>query len=169
VFFERGALLVAQMRPLEAVAAFRRVLAINPRNERALYTIAMLLANAGTIAEASSFAERLIEINPLHLEATYLLAILARETGGPAQELALLKRTVYLNPNFVLGHFQSGLHYLHAGNDRLARRSLLNSLRILRDRDADAPIEGVEGMTVGRLRDTIAGIIPGGEPGEESW
>ena len=41
--------------------------------------------------------------------------------------------------------------------------------RILRDRAPDAPIEGVEGMTVGRLRDTIGGIIPGGAPGEETW
>jgi chemotaxis protein methyltransferase CheR len=169
VFFERGALLVGQMRPIEAIAEFRRVLAINPRNERALYTIAMLLANGGSTGEAAAFAGRLIETNPLHLEATYLLAILARETGGPEQELALLKRTVYLNPDFVLGHFQSGLHYLHAGNPRLARRSLLNALRILRDRAAEDPIEGVEGMTVGRLRETIAGILPGGGPGEEEW
>jgi chemotaxis protein methyltransferase CheR len=169
VLFERGALLVGQMRPIEAIAEFRRVLAINPRNERALYTIAMLLANAGDTAEAAAFAERLIQTNPLNLEATYLLAILARETGGPEQELALLKRTVYLNPDFVLGHFQSGLHYLQAGNSRLARRSLLNALRILRDRAAEDPIEGVEGMTVGRLRESIAGVIPGGGPGEQDW
>jgi hypothetical protein len=44
------------------------------------------------------------------------LAILARETGGSTQELTLLKKTVYLNPDFVLGHFQIGLHHLHAGN-----------------------------------------------------
>jgi chemotaxis protein methyltransferase CheR len=165
VLFERGALLVGQMRPHEAIAEFKRVLALNPRNERALYMIAMLLANTGSTAESIACAERLIETNPLHLEATYLLALLARESGGPEQELALLKRTVYLNPDFVLGHFQMGLHFLHAGNERLARRSLLNALRILRDRVGEDPIEGVEGMTVGRLRDSILGVIPGG--GEE--
>jgi hypothetical protein len=67
----------------------------------------------------------------------------------------------------VLGHFQSGLHYLRAGNDRLARRSLLNALSIMRDRAAEDPIEGVEGMTVGRLRETIGGVIPGVGPRED--
>ncbi len=167
VFFERGVLLVGEMRPLEAIAQFKRVLAINPRNERALYTIAMLLANTGNTVEATACAERLIQTNPLHLEATYLLAILARETGGLEQELALLKKTVYLNPDFVLGHFQTGLHYLKAGNGRLARRSFLNALRILEDRAAGDPVEGVEGMTVGRLRAAVLGMIPGGDPREE--
>jgi len=166
VLFERGALLVGQMLPVEAIAAFRQVLAVNPRNERALYAVAMLLANAGDTAEAVACAERLIQANPLHLEATYLLAILARETGGHDQELALLKKTVYLNPNFVLGHFQMGLHYLRSGNTRTARRSLLNALRILSDRAAGDPVEGVEGMTVGRLRETVIAMIPGGVSGE---
>ena len=76
---------------------------------------------------------------------------------------------MYLNPDFVLGHFQMGLHYLKAGNARLARRSLLNALRILNDRAAGDPVEGVEGMTVGRLRETVLAMIPGGGPGEAGW
>ena len=167
VLFERGVLLVGEMRQAEAIAEFRRVLAVNPRNERALYAVAMILANAGNAAEAAACAERLVQANPLHLEATYLLAILARETGGVDRELALLKKTVYLNPDFVLGHFQMGLHYLRGGNARLSRRSFLNALRILEDRAAGDPIEGVEGMTVGRLRETVLAMIPGGAAGRE--
>jgi chemotaxis protein methyltransferase CheR len=164
MLFERGVLLVGQMRPLEAIVEFRRVLAVNPRNERALYSIAMLLANTGDTAGAAACAERLIAHNPLHLEATYLLAILARETGGSDLELGLLKKTVYLNPNFVLGHFQMGLHYLKSGNQRLARRSLLNASRILTERNAADSVDGVDGMTVGRLRETVLALLPGGAP-----
>jgi chemotaxis protein methyltransferase CheR len=167
VLFERGALLVGQMRPVEALAEFRRVLAVNPSNERALYSAAMLLANSGNTAEATEIADRLVQGNPLHLEATYLLAILARETGDCARELVLLKKTVYLNPEFVLGHFQIGLHYLKSGNAQLAQRSLLNALRILSDRADGDRIAGVEGMTVGRLRQTALDMIPGGSEGEE--
>jgi len=167
VLFERGALLVGQMRPVEAIAEFRRVLAVNSCNERALYSLALLLADIGNTAEATTCAARLIQSNPLHLEATYLLAILARETGGRSQELALLKKTVYLNPNFVLGHFHMGLYYLRTGNTRLARRSLRHALLILNDeRGAGDPIEGVEGLTVGRLRETILALMPGGDSGE---
>jgi len=167
MLFERGVLLVAQMRPVEAIAEFRRVLAVNPCNERALYSVAMLLANTGNTAEATELAERLVETNPLHLQATYLLAILARETGDFPRELVLLKKTVYLNPDFVLGHFQIGLHYLKSGDAQLAQRSLLNALRILNDRAAGDPIDGVEGMTVGRLRQTVLAMIPGGIAGEK--
>jgi chemotaxis protein methyltransferase CheR len=159
-------LLVAQMRPVEAIAEFRRVLEVNPGNERALYSLAALLANIGNTVEAAEFAGQLVESNPLHLTATYLLAILARETGDAARELVLLKKTVYLNPDFVLGHFQIGLHYLKGGNARFARRSLLNALRILEGRTAGDPIDGVEGMTVGRLRQTVLAMIPGGLAGE---
>ena len=167
VLFERGVQLVGQLRPAEAILEFQRVLVVNPCNERALYALAMLLADSGRAAEAAVFAERLILANPLHLEATYLLAILAREIGGPSQELALLKKTVYINPNFVLGHFHMGLHYLKVGNTRLARRSLRHALKILDDdRAAGDPIEGVEGMTVGRLRETVLALIPGGASGE---
>jgi chemotaxis protein methyltransferase CheR len=162
MIFERGALLVGQMRPAEAITEFRRVLALNPRNQRALYSIAMLQANTGDAGAAAATAERILEINPLHLEATYLLAILARETGAKERELTLLKKTVYLNPDFVLGHFQLGLHHRKAGHERLARRSLLNALRLLVGRSAGDPVDGVEGMTVGRLRETIEGLVPGG-------
>lgn len=167
VLFERGVLLVGQLRPAEAIAEFKRVLDLNPLNERALYSVAMLLANSGKAAEATACAERIIQANPLHLEATYLLAILSRETGDRARELVLFKKTVYLNPDFVLGHFHLGLHFLKAGNAKLARRSLLNALRILNDDRADGdPIEGVEGMTVGRLREAVRAIMPGGDAGE---
>jgi chemotaxis protein methyltransferase CheR len=162
VIFERAVLWASELRTADAVAEFKRVLEINPRNERALYSIAMLLANAGDNAGAAAWAERLIEVNPLHLEATYLLAIVAREAGVRERELSLLKKTVYLNPDFVLGHFQMGVHYLRVGNERLARRSLLNVLALLREKPAGDRVEGVEGMTVGRLREAANGLLPGG-------
>jgi chemotaxis protein methyltransferase CheR len=142
------------------------VLSLNPSNERALYSLAMLLADTGRTAEAVAFAERLVGANPLHLEATYLLAILAREAGGRDRELSLLKKTVYLNPAFVLGHFQLGLFHLKEDSARLARRSLQNALGLLGGRADGDPVEGVEGMTVGRLRETILALLPGGDPGE---
>ncbi|HEY6001054.1 MAG TPA: hypothetical protein VI078_17355, partial [bacterium] len=145
------------------VDAFRRVLAVNPGNERALYSAARLLADGGDAAASRALAERLLALNPLHLEATYLLALLARGAGERERELHYLRRTLYLAPGFVLGHFQTGLHHAAAGNGRLARRSLANALRLLRGRDAEAPVEGVEGMTVGGLRETILGMLPDGE------
>ena len=93
----------------------------------------------------------------------------ARPASRP-RELALLKKTVYLNPDFVLGHFQIGPALPQgAATSGLARRSLLNALRILKGRAAGDPVEGVEGMTVGRLRETVLAMIPGGGPGEADY
>ncbi|HWR97941.1 MAG TPA: CheR family methyltransferase [Candidatus Methanoperedens sp.] len=168
VLFEEAVALVAQRRAAAAIEAFRRVLEVNPRNERALYSSARLLADAGVAAEAGAFAERVLALNPLHLEATYLLALLARGAGDAARELSFLRRALYLDPGFVLGHFQTGLHHARAGNGRQARRSLHNALRLL-DGLADAgPVAGVEDMTVGRLREAILALLPGGARGEET-
>lgn len=160
VLFERAALLSQEMRTAEAVQAFQRVLALNPANERAIYAIAMLLANSGDAAGAVEWGERLLAVNPLHLEATYLLAIVARELGEEGRELALLKRSLYLNPDFVLGHFQAGLYHLKRGKRRQAERSLRNVLRLLGRTDGGVRVEGVDGMTVGRLRETVLGLLP---------
>ena len=113
VLFERGVLLVGQMRPVEAIAEFRRVLAVNPRNERALYAVAMLLADTGNTAGGDR-VRRTARSRPTR--CTWRRPICWRfsraRAAGTAQELSLLKKTVYLNPDFVLGHFQMGLHYL---------------------------------------------------------
>ncbi len=166
VLFQRAVALVEDQRPEEALAAFRRVLEVNQRNERALYSIAMLLANAGDNAAAASWARRLTEVNPLHLEATYLLAIIARESGDRGAEIAALRRTLYINPDFVLGHFHMGVYHLRTGNERLARRSLRNVLELVEGFPGEMPVEGVERMTVGRLRETAAGMLGAAEPGE---
>ena len=170
MLFERGVLLVGQMRPLEAIAEFRRVLAINPRNERALYSVAMLLANTGNAAEAAACAERLVQDNPLHLEATYLLAILARETGdadagaGAAQEDGLPQPGLRPRP------LPDG-----AALPEVRQRAARAALPAQRAADPAAtgppatPSTGVEGMTVGRLRETVLALIPGGAAGGEGW
>jgi chemotaxis protein methyltransferase CheR len=159
--FERAVALVGELRASEAVAEFQRVLEVNPRNERALYSIAMLLANAGDNEAADGWAARLLEVNPLHLEATYLRAIIAREAGDREREIAALRKTLYLNPDFVLGHFQSGVYHLRGGSERLARRSFQNVLALLAGREPGDPVAGVDGMTVGRLRETVLGLMPG--------
>jgi chemotaxis protein methyltransferase CheR len=162
VLFQRAVALVEDLRPAEAIGAFRRVLEVNPDNARALYSIAMLCANAGDDAAAAAWAGRLLRTDPLHLEGTFLLAIIARETGDRAAELAALKKTLYINPHFVLGHFHTAVAHLRGGNARLARRSFRNVLRLTEGLAGEVAVEGVEGMTVGRLRETVGGLMPPG-------
>jgi chemotaxis protein methyltransferase CheR len=86
--------------------------------------------------------------------------------GDNAGELAALKKAIYVNRHFVLGHFQLGVFYLRQGRKDDAQRSLLNVLEILRGRAEDEFVSGVDGLTVGRLKRTVAGMIPGEVPEE---
>ena len=86
-------------------------------------------------------------------------------SGRWHEEIAHLKKAVYIDQGFVLGHFQMGVYYLRKGNDRLARRSFQNVLDLLGERKGDAVLDGVEGLTVGRLRRSVEELMPGKKAG----
>jgi len=168
VQFEEAVRLYRAMCFEDSLKMFREILAANPSNERARYLVALMAANCGDVDEAEKDALLIIEGNPLHLEAIYLLSLVCRIRGDSAGELAALKKTIYVNRLFVLGHFQMGVFYLREGKEEAARRSLINVMEVLGDRSEDDYVTGVDGLTVGRLRKTVAEMIPGGMPKEFS-
>jgi chemotaxis protein methyltransferase CheR len=164
VIFEEAVARFRAMEIEEALAGFQRVLRINPRNERALYTVALLLANGGDVDGAEERLEKLLAVNSLHLEAIYLLSLIHRVRGEEEKEISQLKKAVYVDRNFVLGHFQMGGFYLRSGRIEEARRSLLNVLDILRGQADKDLVDGVEGLTVGGLRRSAREMLPGPLP-----
>ncbi len=166
LLFEKAVALYRQKSLEESLGIFRQIVRVNPRNERARYMMALLSADCGHLEEAEAEANRILEANPLHLEAMYLLALVSRIRGDDERELECLRRTVYLNRAFVLGHFQMGVFHLRLGNERLARRSLLNVLDLLKDKEEETSVEGIDGMTVGGLRRNVREMMPGETPEE---
>jgi chemotaxis protein methyltransferase CheR len=166
VRFEEAVRLYQEMRFEDSLKLYRAILLLNPANERARYMAALISANCGDIDEAEKDVGMILEKNPLHLEATYLQSLICRVRGDNAGELAALKKAIYVNRHFVLGHFQLGVFYLRQGRKDDAQRSLLNVLEILRGRAEDEFVSGVDGLTVGRLKRTVAGMIPGEVPEE---
>lgn len=138
-----------------AMEKFRDVLAMNPRNHRALYMLAMMEADQNHLRKAEEYCLAAIEAHPLSLEAHYLLAVIAREEGVRDKELEYLKKVLYINRDFVLGHFQLGVYYLREGTYPLARKFLHNALKLLEKWGEMDYIEGIEGMNVSRLRQII--------------
>jgi chemotaxis protein methyltransferase CheR len=161
VDFERAVTAYRAMRMEESLDIFQTIVAKNAANERARYMIALLLANAGKLDEAEAQVLVLLERNSLHLEGIYLLAMICRVKDEGEREIAQLKKAIYLDQEFVLGHFQMGVYYLRKGNSRLALRSLQNVLNLLDGMEETAVLDGVEGLTVGRLRSSIAALMPG--------
>jgi chemotaxis protein methyltransferase CheR len=164
VRFEEAVRLYQEMSFEDSLKLFRETLLLNPGNERARYMAALIAANCGDIDEAEKDVSLILENNPLHLEATYLQSLVCRVRGDDAGEVAALKKTIYLNSDFVLGHFQLGVFYLREDREDDAKRSLNNVLRILEGRAEEDFVGGVDGLTVGRLKSTVIGMIPGGAP-----
>jgi len=164
VRFEEAVRLYQEMSFEDSLKLFRAILLLNPANERARYMAALISANCGDIDEAEKDVGLILGDNPLHLEATYLQSLVCRVRGDDAGEVAALKKTIYLNRSFVLGHFQLGIFYLREGREGDAQRSLANVLELLNERSDEDFVGGVDGLTVGRLKRTVIGMIPGGVP-----
>jgi chemotaxis protein methyltransferase CheR len=155
ILFEEAAQSHRNGKIRQAMDKFRDVLAINPKNHRALYMMAMMEADQNHLRKASEYCLEAIAAHPLSLEAHYLLAVIAREEGMREKELEYLKKVLYINRDFVLGHFQMGVYYLREGTYPLAKKFFNNALKVLEKWDEIDYIEGIEGMTVGRLRQII--------------
>jgi chemotaxis protein methyltransferase CheR len=161
VLFESAVTAYRQKDMGEALEIFRQTLKLNPRNERATYMTTLLLADTGELDGAEKGALKLLESNPLHLEVIYLLAMIYRMRSDADREIEYLRKAVYVDQSFILGHFQMGMFYLRGGNERLARRSLLNVLDLLVKKEDSDTVEGVDGLSVGSLRSSIDKLIPG--------
>ncbi len=153
--FEEGVSAFTQGQNKQAMAKFREVVDLSPRNHRACYMLALIEANQGHLRKAEDYCHMAIAGYPLSLEAHYLMANVAREEGERGKELDYLKKTIYINPDFVLGHYQLGSYYLHEGNNVLARKFFRNALKLLDKWNEKDYIEGTEGMAVGQLRENI--------------
>jgi chemotaxis protein methyltransferase CheR len=122
---------------------------------RALSVLARAYANQGNLAEALLWTARWIDSNKVEPAAHYLHAMILQERGERRHARRALQSAVFLQPDFALAHFALG-NLAHAdGRAAEANRHFANALRSLRDRSPDAPLPDSDGMTVGRLVQTI--------------
>ena len=121
--------------------------------------LARICANQGRLAEALAWCEKAVAADALNPAHHYLVAAVLQEQGDAAKASAALRRALYLEPGFVLAHFAFGNLRLRQGQSREARRHFENAHEIL---DACAPGDPVpesEGITAGRLSETITALI----------
>jgi Flp pilus assembly protein TadD len=99
-----GAALVAESRPAEAEAAFRRALAIDPDDYSALYNLGTLALQSG--APAADLLERAARQKPDDPEVHQQLAAAYAESGRRSEAVAEMRTAVRLAPG------EPGLHSL---------------------------------------------------------
>ena len=130
---------------------------------RAFAVIARAYANQGKLTEALSWTARWIEASKVEPAAYYLHALILQEKGERNAARQALQSAVYLQPDFALAHFALGTLARAEGHAAQASKHFANALRSLRHRSPDEPLPDSDGLTVGRLVQTITALA--GFPG----
>jgi chemotaxis protein methyltransferase CheR len=97
---------------------------------------AVILANAGRLAEAESACEVLLKSDELNAGAHYVMA-LCREHAGDWKNAGGHDQTaIYLDPSFAMPHLHMGLLAKRADDSAAARRALYQATLLLEREDA---------------------------------
>lgn len=150
--------LYRQGRYAEAADALVASLARCTPDPQAYSLLARALANQGELTDALAWCDRWIAAAKLDPAAHYVRAVVLLERGEPESARASFQRVLYLQPDFVLAHFALGNLARSEGRTEEADRHFGNALRLLsRYQPGDALPES-EGLTAGRLTETITAM-----------
>jgi chemotaxis protein methyltransferase CheR len=120
-----------------------------------LLLLAKSYANIGELENARHWCEKAIESEKLNPTIYYLLSTIFQSAGDIDNSLKSLKQSIYLDPDFIMAHFTTGM-LLHQKNmPAESRKSMQNALSLLELTDTDEILPFSEGMTAGRLIETI--------------
>jgi chemotaxis protein methyltransferase CheR len=149
-------------RYAEAIDALLKGLTAD-REPRAFSLLARAYANQGKLTEALQWTSRWIEADRVEPAAYYLHAMILQEQGEWPGARRALQSAVYLQPDFALAHFALGNLARADARAAEASRHFANALRSLRHRSPDEPLPESDGITVGRLMQTITALasLPG--------
>lgn len=128
------------------------------RGEGTLAEFSLLVrsnANQGSLSDALRWCEAALRMEKLDAELYCLRAAILQEQGEIGGARASLERALFLDPTLVLAHVSLGYLALWGGKGDQARRHFQNALRLIASAADGDILPGSEGMTAGRLRETI--------------
>ncbi len=114
----------------EAIACYRRALAIRPATVTAWHCLANLLAGLGRFDEALEAYRRAIELDPDGAVLHNNLGSLLRGCGRLEEAVACFNRSLELDPGFAQAQANLGLAQRLQGRTREARASCLRALEL---------------------------------------
>ena len=124
-------------------------------NPESMALLAKSLANLGQLAEATNWSEKAVNTEKLNPGHHYLLATIYQEQGRLTESISSLKHALYLDPGFVLVHFVLGNLTRQQGKINESRKHYKNVLSLLLSMDHEEILPYSEGMTAGRLKETV--------------
>jgi chemotaxis protein methyltransferase CheR len=151
----------------EAAAALLASEEAGPRPPAACSLLARALANQGNLAQALEWCERWIAVAKMDAAARYLRGIILLEQGDDDRAHAALQRALYLDHDFVLAHVALGNLARSRGKVRAADKHFANALQLLRRFRPEEILPESDGLTAGRLRETLTSMTAAGDRDEE--
>jgi tetratricopeptide (TPR) repeat protein len=107
-----------------ADAAFRKALALNPKNHAALLGLGVMHAERGEYGAAREYLERGVNIYPDSHEIWHSLGIVYEEQGMPGEAEAAYRRALSIRPGYVKAVIRLG-HLLRVTGREQEMRSLM--------------------------------------------
>lgn len=150
-------------RYAEAADTLLPTFAGRPSEPAAFSLLARALANQGNLADALVWCERWIAADKLDAAGHYLHAVVLLERGDAEQARASLQRALYLDHDFVLAHFALGNLARSRGRTREADKHFANALHLLRRYQPDDLLPESDGLTAGRLTETLTSVTDSGD------
>ena len=150
--------LYGQGRYAEVVDTLLAPLAEHAPGPVACSLLARALANQGRLADALAWCDRWIVADKQDPAGHYLRAVVLLEQGEPEQARSSLQRATYLEPEFVLAHFALGNLARRCGKAGEADKHFANTLHLLQRYHPDDPLRESDGLTAGRLAQTLASL-----------
>ncbi|HVT04542.1 MAG TPA: CheR family methyltransferase [Thermoanaerobaculia bacterium] len=120
--------------------------------------LARALANLGRLSEALAWCNRWIAGDKVDAAGHYLRAVVLLEQGATEDARASLQRAIYLHPDFVLAHFALGNLARSRGKSGDAEKHFANALHLVRRYQPDELLPESEGLTAGRLAETLTSV-----------
>ena len=138
-----------------AIDQLHKVVEQHPTDAKAHQLLARALANHGDLGPALQSSERALKLSKLDPELHYLRATILVEKGSVDAAIDAFRRALFLDNHFVLAHFALGNCALNKRHWAEAGKHFGNALTLLEPYPETSVVPGSDGISAGRLRETI--------------
>src|SRR5215475_3354285 len=128
--FQRGVVDHQAGRLLQAQAAYRQILTIDPAHADAHNNLGNVLSALGRPAEAEASCREALRLRPNYPQAHYNLGIALSALGRPAEAEASYREALRLRPNYPQAHYNLGNVLSALGRPAEAEASCREALRL---------------------------------------
>jgi tetratricopeptide (TPR) repeat protein len=123
-------------RSIDAEAAYRRTLALDPRHAHAMINLGRLLHASGALAEAEFWYRNALTIDPHQVVAHFNLGVVLEDSGNIEAAMRSYRAACEIDPDIADAHFNLARLY-DARGDQQAAQHHLDRFHDLRPRSLD--------------------------------